>query len=586
MPAITSLDLSNAKLDVDHITAIATSTSPTATDRLGHTKDTMVGAINSIKAFNPRGAISVGSTYLLKDIYTDGGIAYLTVVPSFVSVSASADLAAGNTVIYQGLTLDELNVPLNKALQDSRSRFGRVSHNSLPNLSKKMKDYLVNPSEVYMGVSTGSSVGNGASLPTPSTQAPGPYFVSSLKNALDPAGVHTWQNTNLSVDGTSVVSFPNVWDTKTVTPTIPCLITYGMNDHQPQQFNNGQAFDNVYTYHAIAIKRIQDAGLDPVLCTTPHAHTGRTTITLAGYDQIYPTFIAAPTPEQLSPPASQSFLTGDYAGNGIPLRVNARGLLVNQAIRKAAADYGVPLIDVEPYWFLAIQEYGEDALFNTGESVHPNLLGHQQSYWKAIDDFCNSIATQSHQEGGSSRLYGKKVINPITESDLPQATLEIIPRYLSPGEVPFLVKARTGAMDGNGVKAAETAWRVDADGDLVSNSLRFSNAIQKTEIQFNDNVTTGFINWTAQYNIPAGSGLNYTVPDNCAGEIRISSMQPGVAVSQVYKNTWSSHNGVLTVGTPTGIALDTSFTVTISGLTFQPVCINAGTNLYIKMDKW
>ena len=36
MPAITSLDLSNAKLDVDHIAAIATSTIPTATDRLGN----------------------------------------------------------------------------------------------------------------------------------------------------------------------------------------------------------------------------------------------------------------------------------------------------------------------------------------------------------------------------------------------------------------------------------------------------------------------------------------------------------------------------------------------------------------------
>jgi hypothetical protein len=44
MPAITIADLENAKLDVDHIAAVATSTAPTVTDRLGGVKKTMAGA--------------------------------------------------------------------------------------------------------------------------------------------------------------------------------------------------------------------------------------------------------------------------------------------------------------------------------------------------------------------------------------------------------------------------------------------------------------------------------------------------------------------------------------------------------------
>lgn len=45
MAAITINDLNNAKLDVDHIAALATSTEATATDRLGNTKFTIAGAI-------------------------------------------------------------------------------------------------------------------------------------------------------------------------------------------------------------------------------------------------------------------------------------------------------------------------------------------------------------------------------------------------------------------------------------------------------------------------------------------------------------------------------------------------------------
>jgi len=45
MPAITITDLNNAKSDVDHIAALATSPALTATDRLGNVKKTMAGAL-------------------------------------------------------------------------------------------------------------------------------------------------------------------------------------------------------------------------------------------------------------------------------------------------------------------------------------------------------------------------------------------------------------------------------------------------------------------------------------------------------------------------------------------------------------
>lgn len=50
MPAITLPDLNNAKLDVDHIADIATSTALTATDRLGQTKRTLKGQMAAVDA--------------------------------------------------------------------------------------------------------------------------------------------------------------------------------------------------------------------------------------------------------------------------------------------------------------------------------------------------------------------------------------------------------------------------------------------------------------------------------------------------------------------------------------------------------
>lgn len=110
MPAITSLDLSNAKLDADHIAAIATSTLPTATDRKGNTKDTLSGAIYSIKSFNDRGTWASGTSYIVKDLVKVSDTWYVAVVPHTSSTTFAEDLST-KWRVYQGLISGDLSSP-------------------------------------------------------------------------------------------------------------------------------------------------------------------------------------------------------------------------------------------------------------------------------------------------------------------------------------------------------------------------------------------------------------------------------------------------------------------------------------------
>jgi hypothetical protein len=108
----------------------------------------------------------------------------------------------------------------------------------------------------------------------------------------------------------------------------------------------------------------------------------------ASIDQTYPNLVKAPVaPEAMTPAASVSVLMQDPLANGILIPVSQRHLEINKLMRQAATESGASLIDVEKYWFEAVSAKGENALYDTGETVHPNLLGHQLSYQKAIDDF-------------------------------------------------------------------------------------------------------------------------------------------------------------------------------------------------------
>lgn len=109
MPAITSLDLSNAKLDVDHIAAIATSLETRATDRLGHSKLTMTGAIASISAITNRGTWTASTEYAVKDIVLNSGTWYIAVVAHTSSAAFATDVAS-KWRVFQGLTAGDLSV--------------------------------------------------------------------------------------------------------------------------------------------------------------------------------------------------------------------------------------------------------------------------------------------------------------------------------------------------------------------------------------------------------------------------------------------------------------------------------------------
>lgn len=108
MTSITIADLDNAKVDVDTIAEIATSLEDTAIDRLGNTKLTMTGVVNSMRALTPRGAWATATSYDVRDLVTQGGIVYI-VTESHVSGTFATDLAAGKLAVYQGAVGNDLS---------------------------------------------------------------------------------------------------------------------------------------------------------------------------------------------------------------------------------------------------------------------------------------------------------------------------------------------------------------------------------------------------------------------------------------------------------------------------------------------
>lgn len=153
MPALTITDLNNAKLDVDHIAEIATGLSSTATDRLGHTKNTIhramelidadvlfidgmrgdaitdinadvtavddradqalsydiPAAIASLSVINNRGAWVTATSYTYQDIVSESGNWYICVVPH-TSTGVFATDALTKWRIHQGVTVGTLLV--------------------------------------------------------------------------------------------------------------------------------------------------------------------------------------------------------------------------------------------------------------------------------------------------------------------------------------------------------------------------------------------------------------------------------------------------------------------------------------------
>lgn len=246
----------------------------------------------------------------------------------------------------------------------------------------------------------GSSVGNGATIGgNSSPNTPVAKFFEHFQRTVNKAGIYPFEYSNKSVDGSNINDFLNrEWPATVATRVFPDLavFAYGMNDFPSAQYNAGMTFGpNGFKQRLRdSIQKVRDAGGDVVLLTTPHPNIEEYAWDLPdSIDMLWPQFSPKPVSnEALIPPVSQSNVSFDFMGKRITQGV--RFLRGNDAMREVAVEMGCVLIDVEKYWFEAVGKYGNALLFDrtpTMQTVHPNLLGHQQSYWRAIEEFFNNV---------------------------------------------------------------------------------------------------------------------------------------------------------------------------------------------------
>jgi hypothetical protein len=254
------------------------------------------------------------------------------------------------------------------------------------------------------------------------------------------------------------------------------------------------------------VKLAHAKGADVIILTSPHGHTTRGSFSMPnGVAQSYPTAVAANVPDaSLIPSVANSAPTIDILGTGTAIPINARMLRINQAMRRVALETGAVLIDSETYWFKAVEVYGQDALFNTGESVHPNLLGHQSSYQAAIDDFLKSIfrswQTTTPQ---TRRLTGRVEVN--TDLDTSGAYgMTVYP-------------AATGE---SALRVRNFAGTTLLEHNATDDAIEVKNGIHRTGENV-EHVGAGFVSggnpnakelWQALYSLQIASPVVITVP--------------------------------------------------------------------------
>ena len=342
---------------------------------------------NSLSPWLAGSASNAGNFWLYEnDVYM--GVGTLPAAPAapFYLVGATKQSLSGEG--HQTSPIN--NSSLAVAMQQQRT----------PRFLKKLSAYgygVDGQQSSFTIVGMGSSVGNGATLPSPSTQAPVMKFGEYFKKYFDPAGSYPISVVNRSVDGSVITAGCDThWPALIADGVKPdaVLLCYGMNDFFTASFNAGQTVTYFKWKMKQLIQKIQDYGADAILVTSPHPHSVRSDWNMpSGIAQSWPVAAAAPVnPEtQLKPPVSQSIVSADYLHNGVNNPASARFLRGNDFIRQIAEETGSPLIDLEKYWFEAVQKYGENALFDGTQYNHPNLLGHQESYWKALEMFCDSM---------------------------------------------------------------------------------------------------------------------------------------------------------------------------------------------------
>ena len=104
---VPSADPADLLFNAGKLDEVVSSAALTYTDRLGNVRLTAAGAIDSIRAVEVRGAWSTGAAYVLRDVVTQGGVAYICVVAHTAGTFAT-DLAAGKWAVYQGVAESDL----------------------------------------------------------------------------------------------------------------------------------------------------------------------------------------------------------------------------------------------------------------------------------------------------------------------------------------------------------------------------------------------------------------------------------------------------------------------------------------------
>lgn len=445
----------------------------------------------------------------------DGTIDDTTAVAQALAASGKLTPIVLDRVAKTGASYRDNN-PLTDRIE-LMSKGGRVSLGAMPNLIRALHDYRTDIPAAIQIVGLGSSVGNGATLASPTVDAPPYYFSTRLQNRANRAGIYSFATYQRSANGTTVFQGDTIaWPALLAEPLTPkvVLICFGMNDGQAAQFNSGQGFPACYNNMRSLCMKIRAAGADPIICTTPHPHSTRNSFSIFSLSipATYPTSITAPVADAaLIPTVATSTITNDVLNNGKSIPYSHRHLRANEAYRRVAVELGVALIDVERYWFEAVGMYGEDALFGAAEYVHPNLLGHQLSYQRAIDDFIAAAFDPGLFETNAGALAGRIGINVIS----PTAGLEVYPQDATDSSVKLRAQSGTLALevanDGT-VKThlAPNMWRPWSERKYFASNTAFS-------LQ------------TAQdlYNIGAASPISIAIPDGTMC-LKVFGFQAGI----------------------------------------------------------
>lgn len=239
----------------------------------------------------------------------------------------------------------------------------------------------------------GSSVGNGATIGGNSSAfTPVAKFFEYLNATVNRTGIYPFTVANKSVDGSSINDFlVRDWAAATSGGVYPDLavFAYGMNDFPTALYNAGATFgENGFKERLRkAIRLVKEAGGDVVLMTSPHPCISRYSWSMPSVvSQVWPSPSPAPVSDaNIIPSATLS--TKVIKWRGVDITVAIRFLRGNDAMRQVAIEEGCVLLDAEKFWFDGLAKNGELAMFDEGQTVHPNYLGHASSYQPAAKLF-------------------------------------------------------------------------------------------------------------------------------------------------------------------------------------------------------